>query len=159
MELHFQLLRKARYFMWTKLTLVASLIVALSPVIYPGPSSASPTTIALPNCLGKPEVKPKDVTLACADANFRVENLQWTGWGETFAAGMGSGTVNDCQPTCVAGHFHNYPMVVIVSGRQTCPGGQLAYAKLTYAFIGRSPFPTNAQSAKNASTTVSCGKP
>lgn len=139
-----------------RLTLAVAITAALSTLFYPDPSRASTTTIALPNCLGKPNVKPKDVTLACADANFRVEKIQWTGWGESFAAGMGTANVNDCEPTCVAGHFHSYPMIVIVNGRQTCPSGQPAYAKLTYAFIGRSPFPANAQKVDDASIFFPC---
>jgi len=123
------------------LAICVAAIAVLSTAFYPGFARAASTTMALANCLGKPEVKPKDVTLACGDGNFRVEKIQWTGWGEAFAAGMGTATVNDCQPYCAAGHFHNYPAVLIVNGTQRCPNGQKAYAKVTYAFIGRSPYP------------------
>lgn len=140
----------------TKLSLVCAVIAALSVIFYPGASRASSVIIALPNCLGKPEVRPKDVIVTCADANFRVGNIRWTGWGESFAAGLGTATINDCEPTCVAGHFHSYATVVIVNGSQTCPGGQQAYAKLTYAFIGRSPFPANAQRTGDAGMSFPC---
>lgn len=139
-----------------RLNLAAGLIAALSAIVYPGVSRANPTPIALPDCVGKPEIKPKDMTIACGDGNFRIEKIQWTGWGETFAAGVGTGTLNDCEPYCAAGHFHNYPMVVIASGRQTCPNGQPAYAMVTYAFIGRSPLPASAQNAKDASMSFPC---
>lgn len=137
-------------------SVAAGLVAALAVVFCPSVSRGSATTIALPDCVGKPEVKPKDVTIACGDANFRIEKIQWIGWGEAFAAGMGSGTLNDCEPYCAAGHFHNYPMVVIASGRQTCPNGQPAYAKVTYAFIGRSPLPASAQSVEDASMSFPC---
>lgn len=109
-----------------------------------GTGSASSVSPALPNCAGKLTVKPNGITLACGDGNFYVENLKWTGWGESFAAATGTGKANDCQPNCAAGHFHSYPMILIVSGRQNC-GGRPAYARVVYAFIGRSPYPQSAR--------------
>jgi hypothetical protein len=141
-----------------RLALVISVaaIAALPTTFYPGSARAASTTMALANCLGKPEVKPMDVTLACGDGNFRVEKIHWTGWGEAFAAGMGTATVNDCEPNCAAGHFHSYPAILIANGKQTCPNGQKAYAKVTYAFIGRSPYPENSQRVEDATIPFPC---
>jgi hypothetical protein len=121
---------------------------------YPGTGVAQTSTMALPDCLGRPVVKPTSVTLACADANFRIEHIQWTGWGEAFAAGKGMGVVNDCEPNCAADHFHNSPMLLIVTGRQTCASGQSAYVDIVYAFIGQSPFPT--EKAESAGRDFAC---
>jgi hypothetical protein len=132
--------------------LIALMIAGVGFYATPGLAGTSP--VALPDCLGRPVAKPTSVTLACADANFRIERIQWTGWGESFAAGKGTGVVNDCEPSCVAWHFHNYPMLLIVTGRQTCPSGQAAYEKVVYAFIGRSPFPR--ESAGNATQDFPC---
>ncbi len=98
---------------------------------------------ALPDCLGKPQVRPAAVVLACADANFGVRALRWTGWGSTFAAATGTAYANDCTPNCAAGHMHTYQAVVVVSGRQRCPGGVTAYSRVRIAFVGRSPYPTS----------------
>jgi hypothetical protein len=136
---------------------VAAIAALASMTFYPGFARAASTAMALPDCLGNPQVKPLDVTIACGDGNFRVENIQWTGWGEPFAAGMGTATVNDCKPYCAAGHFHSYPAILIANGMQRCPNGQKAYAKVTYAFIGRSPYPENAQSSKDAVVPFPCG--
>jgi hypothetical protein len=133
-----------------------AIVFALLTQAYHPIVSLAASTIALPNCVGKPEIKPKDVTLACGDGNFRVENIRWTGWGETFSAGIGTGTLNDCTPYCAAGHFHNYPMVVIVSGKQSCPNGQQAYVKLVYSFIGRSPYPSDAPGTQDPSVRFPC---
>ena len=100
--------------------------------------AAGPT--ALPNCVGQPQVKPAQVIFACADANFGIRKLQWIGWGDTRAAATGTVYANDCTPTCVAGHFHNYPAVIVVDGRQQC-GSVTAYKRVTIAFIGPSPYP------------------
>jgi hypothetical protein len=115
------------------------------------PGIAATALPALPDCQGKPVVKPSSITLACGDGNFYVENLKWTGWGESFAAATGTGKANDCTPNCAAGHFHSYPMLLIVSGSQQC-GGRRSYARVVYAFIGRSPYP---QSTKVEDSTQS----
>ena len=117
-------------------------LVGLNVAAFPVRSHAA-TIIALPNCLGKPEVRPSSIIFSCADGYFRVENLKWTGWGEGFAAASGTAVLNDCEPYCARGHFHNYPMLVTASGRQKCPNGLAAYEKVVYAFVGRSPYPTN----------------
>jgi hypothetical protein len=95
---------------------------------------------ALPNCAGKLQVKPSEVVFTCADAGFSAERLTWLAWGGKTAVAVGKASVNDCTPTCVAGHFHSYRIVLIASGSQRCPGGRTAYATVTYAFIGPSPF-------------------
>lgn len=95
---------------------------------------------ALPDCAGKLQVKPREVVFTCADAGFSAQKLAWIGWGGKTAAAVGEASVNDCSPTCVAGHFHSYRIVLVVSGSQRCPGGRLAYKTVTYGFLGPSPF-------------------
>ena len=112
--------------------MIAALTVALAMAAHPA---------ALPDCLGKPQVRPANVVLACADANFGVRKLRWTGWGSAVAAATGTAYANDCTPNCAAGHMHAYQAVVVVSGAQRCPGGVTAYLRLRIAFIGRSPYP------------------
>lgn len=107
-------------------------------------ASATGARIALPDCLGRPGVEPTDVVLSCADGGFLIKDIRWTGWGESFAAGMGTGSLNDCTPNCANGHYHSYPMLLAVTGKQRCPDGGRAYAKVTYAFVGRSPYPQEA---------------
>jgi hypothetical protein len=96
---------------------------------------------ALPDCLGKPQGRPAEVVLACADANFGVRRLRWTGWGSSFAAATGVAYANDCTPNCAAGHMHTYRAVLVASGTQRCPNGKTAYSKVTVAFVGPSPYP------------------
>jgi hypothetical protein len=117
---------------------------------------AATTPIALPDCLGRPVVKPMSVTLTCADGGFTVENLKWTGWGESFAAATGTGRINDCEPDCADGHFNNYPMLLAVAGRQTCPNGEPAYERVVYAFVGPSPFTRDAPGTQNPSQRFLC---
>ena len=95
---------------------------------------------ALPDCAGKLQVKPREVVFTCADAGFSAQKLTWLGWGGTTAVAIGQASVNDCTPTCVAGHFHSYRIVLLATGSQACPGGRRAYKAVTYGFIGPSPF-------------------
>jgi hypothetical protein len=118
-----------------------------------GSASRATTTIGLPDCLGKPRVKPTSVLLACGDGSFRVTKLAWTGWGQTFAAGRGTGFVNDCKPNCAAGHFHSYPVILLATGRQRCHGNP-AYNSITYAFITQAPYP--AKTVKDATIGFPC---
>jgi hypothetical protein len=110
----------------------------------------------LPDCLGKPRVQPRSVTLACADGNFGVERVTWLGWGTLRAVGIGTAYANDCLPSCVDGHTHRYPAVLILTGQQRCASGQIAYRTITYAFVGRSPFPTDAPGTLDPRQTTSC---
>ena len=95
---------------------------------------------AIPDCLGKPVVKPRQVVLACADANFGIRKLRWRRWRTTTARATGIAYANDCKPTCAAGHFHTYRAVLVASGRHVCHGIPV-YAEVRIAFPGKSPYP------------------
>jgi hypothetical protein len=107
---------------------------------------------------GRPEIKPKTVVFACGDGNFGFDHLTWVAWGGSRAVALGSGYLNDCQPYCAAGHFTRYPAVLIATGSQRCPNGQRAYLTVTYAFIGRSPFPPRASGTFHPRQNFRCGK-
>jgi len=118
--------------------------------------SAAAQTVSLPNCQGKPEVKPTDVVFACADAGFSATKLHWSSWGSASATATGLASVNDCSPNCVSGHWHTYPIILKASGKQICPSGERAYVRVTYAFIGKSPFPADAPGTSSAVQTFRC---
>ena len=132
--------------------LLVSLLACLL-LVPAGSANRTATTIGLPDCLGKPRVRPTSVVLACADGNFSVAKLAWTGWGQSFAAARGTGSLNDCKPNCAAGHFHSYPVILLATGRQTCHGSP-AYASVTYAFITQAPYPV--KTIKDATIPFSC---
>ncbi|HUY71202.1 MAG TPA: hypothetical protein VMV08_03100 [Gaiellaceae bacterium] len=91
-------------------------------------------------------MKPTDIVLACGDGNESIGGITWTGRGSPFAAGRGTAVINDCTPSCVAGHDHAYPVVVLLTGRQACrPGGQVGYQTLTIAFLDRKPHISSSQ--------------
>jgi hypothetical protein len=139
------------------LPLVASFFVA---ALLPTTLSAAPSLPrALPDCLGHPRIRPTDILVTCADGGFGVDRLSWITWGGSRAVGLGSAYLNDCTPSCAAGHFHRFQAVVIASGLQRCPNGESAYLTVTWAFIGRSPFPSAAPGTKDPRQTFRCGPP
>jgi len=135
---------------------IAAIFTLASLGFSPSTTVAATQTTGLPDCQGKLLVKPASITLACGDGNFYAEKLKWTGWGEAFAAATGAGKVNDCQPNCAAGHFHSYPMLLMVACSQMC-GGHPAYARVVYAFIGRSPYPQSTK-VEDSTQTFPCSR-
>ena len=93
------------------------------------------------NCLGRTEVRPGSFTLACADGNDYLTGLSWTSWTPRLASGYGTQVVNDCLPYCAAGHFHSYPVLVVLWGRAALRGnpGTLRYTKITLIYTGSRP--------------------
>ena len=86
-----------------------------------GPTTTSTTGVApqaLPgvvaDCIGAPpqntavSVKPFTIFLACGDGGILFENLSWTNWTTSSAAGAGQLSQNDCTPDCAQGTFHQY---------------------------------------------------
>ncbi len=57
-------------------------------------------------------VKPSTYVISCADANSEFTNLHWIGWGDATAYATGEARWNDCQPTCVAGHWRSEPVTI-----------------------------------------------
>jgi hypothetical protein len=56
-------------------------------------------------CVGKPEFKPANYLMSCADANASWKEVAWKSWGAKTASGTGDLYQNDCTPNCAAGHF------------------------------------------------------
>ena len=93
------------------------------------------------SCLGRPEARPGSLTLACADGNDYLTGLSWTSWSPRLASGYGTQMENDCTPYCAAGHFHRYPVLVVLWGSaavQNSPG-TLRYTKITLIYTGARP--------------------
>jgi hypothetical protein len=137
--------------------LCAALAFALLTMSVGAPVAAASDAMALADCAGRPVVKPRVVVLTCADAGVSAGQLSWTGWGSTFAAGVGIASVNDCSPDCADGHFHKYRIVLIANGRERCSSGQMAYARVTYAWIGRSPYGQEAPGTTDPVVPYPCG--
>jgi hypothetical protein len=82
--------------------------------------------------------RPKSVVLTCADGNYELVRLRWQGWGHATAAASGTARANDCSPSCVAGHFHAYP-VLVTAAKLTACGRARVYERLTVTYPGSRP--------------------
>lgn len=93
------------------------------------------------DCQGHSVVRPGSLTLACADGNNALTGLTWTSWGSKLAGGFGTQVMNDCIPYCAAGHFHHYPVLVVLWGAAALRGhpGTLHYSEMTLIYTGARP--------------------
>jgi len=100
----------------------------------------SPKFVVL-DCSYKPEVKPKDYTLTCADDGLRLQGLHWTRWTSRGAAGTGTFYENLCMPSCADGHIVHMPVRVTLRGSAAVKGypGERQYTTLTAVFPRKRP--------------------
>ena len=86
-----------------------------------------------------PTVRPKQVIVACGDANFYFTNLVWTAWNGTRASAGGIAHLNDCTPYCAAGHFHTYRVTVTLTRPRSCKNGAEEFTRMTWRFPAAHP--------------------
>ena len=98
----------------------------------------SERTVVL-NCLGHAQVRPGSFTLACADANDYLTGLAWKNWSPGLASATGWQHLNDCVPYCAAGHFHRYPVDVVLWGSAAAGPGTRRYTSVTLLYPGAHP--------------------
>lgn len=105
-------------------------------------SAAAPRYVVL-NCMdmGKAQVKPGTISLACADNGIGLTHLRWTSWTPQLASAYGTTWVNDCKPSCAGGHVHYYPVVAVLWGSATVQGhpGERRYTEATLSYPKRRP--------------------
>jgi hypothetical protein len=103
------------------LVLVVALTAATTATASASPSAASGPVIIL--CGGQHQVRPRQIVLACADANWGVAKLRWVRWGAARAIGHGVGFANTCVPNCASGHFVHFRVRVVARRLLQTPRG------------------------------------
>ena len=103
----------------TSVILAGSAAAVTGLALTAGPASARTVTAHKPkavvlDCLSKPRIGPRDFVLTCADGNVALTRLSWTSWTPKLASATGTLAENDCVPYCAAGHFHDYPVLVVL---------------------------------------------
>jgi hypothetical protein len=114
-------------------TSIGVLLLGLG-VAMPAVAQAATGKVEVSNC-GELSAKPTGIVLACADANMALETLKWTTWNSKTAKGNGVYSFNDCEPTCVAGHFHRYQVDVTLSKPKIVKGTKV-FTKARVTFPG-----------------------
>ena len=102
--------------------------------------AASARTVVI-NCSFKPQVRPSDFILTCADAGDVLADLHWVSWGSTAAFATGIEQINDCTPDCAAGKFINYPVLVNLWRPEPLPGhpGTYYFSRVTRVYTNNRP--------------------
>jgi hypothetical protein len=126
--------------------LATAATAATAVVLVAGPASAGPTAsagskpVVLVNCNGGGLVKPGTYDVGCNPSQELVTGLSWTSWKST-AYGSGTLKVNDCNPSCAAGHYIKYPILVVLwrAAPQPHHAGQKYFSRLTWIFTGKRP--------------------
>jgi hypothetical protein len=90
------------------------------------------------NCL-KSQVRPRTITVACADGNLVLAHVHWSSFGASSARATATYYVNDCKPYCAAGRFHSYPITLVLSKAKPCPDGKDDYRLATVGFTAKRP--------------------
>ena len=108
------------------------------------------------NCT-KSQVRPATIVVACADANLALTHLRWVSFGGVTAHASGSYHVNDCTPYCAAGHFHSYPVKVVLWQAELCQDKHDDYREATVVFTG--PRPPGAKSSHSRLSLPGCPLP
>jgi hypothetical protein len=83
-------------------------------------------------------VRPASITLACADDGVGVENMTWTSWTTSSAAGTGAFWENQCEPSCADGKIATYPVTVALSAVETTSQGPW-FSRLTVTWEANRP--------------------
>jgi hypothetical protein len=102
-------------------------------------SGTAPKFVLL-GCDDNAQVAPSGIS-NCGDGAVGVKGLHWTSWTSHLASGYGTYFRNDCTPTCVAGHFHDYPALVTLWGGAAVKGHptERKYTAMTLIFTGPRP--------------------
>lgn len=115
------------------LTLAA--VTAGAPV---AASAAPGRPPAIVRCGGARGVRPAQLVLACADANWGLSSLRWGRWGGARATARGTAYANTCDPSCVDGTFVHY-RVRVLAQRLSARGGRACYTLLRVRAVAKPP--------------------
>ncbi len=97
-------------------------LAAAAPAARQPATAARGSSVIIRECHGTPVSAPRNLVLACADANTELTGLHWSGWGAGHATATGSLQENTCVPSCVAGKQRRYPVTVVVSSLAASAG-------------------------------------
>ncbi len=103
-------------------------------------ASATAPRFVLLGCDNNAETAPASIS-NCGDGAAGLTGLHWTSWTSHLASGYGTYYLNDCTPTCVAGHFHTYRALVALWGSAAVKGhpSLRKYTQMTLIFTGARP--------------------
>jgi hypothetical protein len=118
--------------------LVAAVLAAAALVPPAVAQSGGSLHVFFPNDCEQNVYKPRSITVACADSNFRLTKVRWSSYGATTAKGSATARIDTCNPNCVSGTFHSYPVSVGLSKVKQC-GDVPQFTRLAVTFTATRP--------------------
>ena len=98
---------------------------------------------------------PKSISLACADNNYGVEDIQWKNWSAPQAEGTGTAWINSCDPDCANGEFRQFPVKVTAREKKRCGYNLDVYTKLDLDY-GEAGAGADGSAPKNETIDMPC---
>lgn len=89
--------------------------------------------------MGHHLVRPKTLTLSCADANSLAVDLVWSSWGSKTAAATGVYTWNTCVPYCAASKTWDRTAARVTLSDPVHTKAGWLFEKLTVHITGKAP--------------------
>ena len=121
--------------------LVASAATITGTALAASAAPASSRVVLVNQCSGKGQVRPSEATLplpGCMPSNEFIGNPKWTSW-RSVAFGSGNLEVNSCTPSCAAGKYIKYPILIVLWRAQRWQGGGRYFSRVTLIFTGKKP--------------------
>jgi len=116
---------------------VAAAAVAASGVGFAATAApAAARSVVIADCHGA-RMKPGTFNRLCGDDSDYLTGVRWVSW-KNVAYGRGTEHLNDCNPTCAAGHVYAYPVLLTAWRALARPGhaGQMYFSRLTEIHTG-----------------------
>jgi hypothetical protein len=115
-------------------TTACSATASAAPAGPAGPAATAPVVV---NCPGQAQTRPGQYLLTCTLGPV-LTGLRWADWGSSSALASGTYAVDDCSPTCVGGHFHGFPVLVVLWDVKPRPGhaGERYFTEMTVIYTG-----------------------
>ena len=105
---------------------------------------------------GTPQIRPRLVTFACADFENGVSQITWLSWKNSIAVGLGTLTVDLCDPACVNGPTATWRAVIALEDPVETPRFGMLFTRLVAAQLTPNPlaikWPQNGTGAATPST-------
>jgi hypothetical protein len=124
-----------------------------APAAHAAPATSVPVLV---QCNGKGAVGPTSIDPPfCMPSSQFISGLKWTSW-KSNAFGSGTLEVNSCNPSCAAGKYNKFPILVVLWGAKAWPhhSGSQYFSQLTWILTGKRPHgaKTAAQTYKLSAT-------
>jgi len=82
--------------------------------------------------------EPSSIILTCADSGIGIQDLEWTSWSASTAAGTGLLWENLCTPSCADGTYGHYPVAVTLTVVKDSAKGEW-FSRLSLSWEGSRP--------------------